>query len=111
MARELDEKDLEILKKLAPELADPLCPGSGHEFYSVLPPVSNHFSRDDADFLDRILRLSPGELRYLVDRILDGGESIGCVLPEHIVLFAEQVAENISSETAQKVIDQYKQCD
>ncbi|MBU4075726.1 MAG: hypothetical protein KKI06_03300 [Euryarchaeota archaeon] len=44
MARKLKTEDIVILKKLAPELADTSCAHSGHEFRSVLPPVSQHFS-------------------------------------------------------------------
>lgn len=107
MARTLSAQDMAILEKLAPELCDPLCPGSGHRFASVLPPVSNHASRDDTDFLRRISRLSPDELAYLAGLILDGGESIGCVRAEHIVLFAELVAEKISGEQAERIISIY----
>jgi len=28
----------------------PSLPGSGHEFFSILPPVSNHFSVSDEIF-------------------------------------------------------------
>ena len=45
MPRELSEKDIAILKKLAPECGDLTCSGSGHMFHSILPPVSNHFCR------------------------------------------------------------------
>ena len=49
MARELDEKDFAILRKLAPEYSGVLCPESGHEFHSILPPVSNHIAEDEED--------------------------------------------------------------
>jgi hypothetical protein len=107
MARILSEKDQMILKKLAPELADPLCPGSGHEFSSILPPVSNHFSISDRDFLERIRRLTREELEYLTGLVMNGTESIGCVRPEHIVLFAEQVADILSVELAEGIIGKY----
>jgi hypothetical protein len=107
MARKLSEKDEEILRKLAPEICDPLCPGSGHEFFSILPPVSNHFSVSDEDFLARIGRLTPGELEYLVRLVLDRSESVSCVRPEHIVLFAEQVAETLSPELGERIIRIY----
>jgi hypothetical protein len=107
MSRTLSKKDQVILKKLAPELAPGICPGSGHEYYSILPPVSNHFSVSDRDFLVRINRLSRNELEYLADLILDGSESIGCVRPEHIVLFADQVADVISVDLAERIIGIY----
>jgi hypothetical protein len=107
MARSLSRRDLEILKKLAPEVNDPLCPGSGHDFFSILPPVSNHFATSDADFLARIERLSEEDLGYLVELILDGAESVGCMHPEHVVLFADQVARRLSLDTADSIISLY----
>ena len=88
MARTLSSRDMEILNKLAPELCDPLCPGSGHEFFSILPPVSNHFAADEKDFARRLRNLSREDLEYLVGLILDGSESIGCISPKHIVELA-----------------------
>jgi hypothetical protein len=107
MARTLSFRDRAILEKLAPELCDPLCPGSGHQFASILPPVSNHAAHDDADFLHRIEQLSPADLTYLTGLIIEGRESISCMRAEHVVLFAEQVAEHISLECAEKIIAIY----
>ena len=72
MPRELDEKDIAILKKLAPECGDLTCSGSGHMFHSILPPVSNHFAEDSNDFIARISRLSNEELTYITDMIKKG---------------------------------------
>jgi hypothetical protein len=107
MARMLSQRDLEILKKLAPEVNDPLCPGSGHDFFSILPPVSNHFATSDADFLDRLERLSGEDLAYLAELILGGAESVGCMHPEHVVLLADQVARRLSMQTADSIIALY----
>lgn len=108
MPRNLSPRDLEILKELAPELNDPLCPGSGHNFSSILPPVSNHFATSDADFLARIERLSGDDLSYLAGLILDGSESVGCIRPEHIVLLADQVSRLISADIAEAIIVLYE---
>lgn len=108
MARTLSSRDMEILMKLAPELCDPLCPGSGHEFFSILPPVSNHVAADEKDFARRLRHLSREDLEYLVGLIMDGSESIGCVTPEHIVKFAEYVADTLSFGDAEQIIDLYK---
>ena len=107
MARTLSTRDLEILRKLAPEVNDPLCPGSGHDFFSILPPVSNHFAVSDADFLARLERLSDEDLEYLTGLILEGAESVGCMHPEHVVLLADQVARKISMETADSIVALY----
>lgn len=108
MARTLSARDIAILKKLAPELDDPLCPVSGHDFFSILPPVANHFAADEQDFIDRVKRLSPDELAYLVGLILTGSESVGCVPPDALILFVEHIADVLSLETAENIITIYQ---
>jgi hypothetical protein len=107
MVRTLSPRDLEILKKHAPEVNDPLYPGSGHDFFSILPPISNHFATSDSDFFARIERLSEEDLRYLVWIILDGAENIECMHPEHVVLLADQVARRLSMNIADSIISRY----
>jgi hypothetical protein len=87
--RTLNEKDNEILRKLAPEASIPT------HYRSILPPVSMHFAADDEDLQDRLKRLStedqvsgrphPGRLRVLAVHLpggcrdvfrLVGGESV-----------------------------------
>ena len=108
MARILSSKDTEILRKLAPELNDPLCPGSGHEFHSILPPLSNHFAESSEDFLKRLQVLSVDEREYLVNLILDGSESLGCIEPEDANALIGFIAENVSKDAARKVLAIYE---
>lgn len=77
MARKLDSIDLQILRKLAPELTNSTCGHAGWEFRSVLPPLSQHFSTSQNDFTERLLKLTDGELKYLVDLIFEGMELYG----------------------------------
>jgi hypothetical protein len=107
MPRILNERDKAILSILAPELGDPCCEESGHEFQSILPPISNHFARDEQDFRDRIARLSTEDLQYLADRILDGGESMGCMPPEDVESLVALIRQKISPEIAKKVQNAY----
>lgn len=107
MPRELTTRDLEIFKVLAPEYESPTCAGSGHAFQSILPPVSNHFATDERDFEVRLRRLNTGDLQYLIDRILDGSESLGCVQEEDIETLITLVGERISHEAAQSVFSYY----
>jgi hypothetical protein len=107
MPRELTEKDIGILKKLAPECGDLNCTGSGHMFHSILPPVSNHFASDGKDFAERIGRLSDDELRYLTGLIYSGDESLGCIPEEDLDSFILLVKERISPEEAKKVLNAY----
>ena len=108
MPRILSGKDVELLHKLAPELNDPVCPGSGHEFHSILPPVSNHFAQDTEDFLRRIRSLSPEEMAYLVGLILDGSESLGCMPPEDVGALLGHVAGTVSQDAARKILALYE---
>jgi hypothetical protein len=114
MARELSEKDIAILKKLAPECGDLTCGGSGHQFHAILPPVSNHFAESAEDFTGRISRLSDEELAYITEKILTGEEGLGCVEPEDAEALVKLVHDRISPEMAKKVIAAYEsggECD
>ena len=108
MPRELDEKDIAILKKLAPECGDLTCSGSGHMFHSILPPVSNHFAEDNNDFIERINRLSDEELTYITDMITKGEESMGCLPVEDVEALVKIVHDRLSPETAKSVISAYE---
>jgi hypothetical protein len=108
MPRELSEKDIAILKKLAPECGDLTCSGSGHMFHSILPPVSNHFAEDSNDFIGRINRLTDEELTYLTDIIQKGEESMGCLPVEDVEAFVHLVHDRLSEEVAKKVISAYE---
>lgn len=50
--RKLDARSLEILRKLAPEISEPV------HYRSILPPVSMHHAADEEDFQERLQRLS-----------------------------------------------------
>jgi len=108
MARMLSDKDAAILKTRAPEGADTTCSGSGFEYQSILPPVSNHYSLADDDFEDRLKRLDIFELRYLTEVILDGSESLGCVQPEHAEILARLLSERVSEDVGRKVMALYE---
>jgi hypothetical protein len=107
MARTLSDKDLSILKKLAPECADTTCSGSGFHYQSILPPVSNHYALDDDDFEERLKRLDLFELRYLAEVILDGSESLCCVQPEHAEILARLLSERVSEDLGRRVMAFY----
>jgi hypothetical protein len=108
MPRELNEKDIAILKKLAPECGDLTCSGSGHMFHSILPPVSNHFAEDSEDFMRRIITLSADELAYILALIDKGEESLGCLPVEDVEAFVHYIHDRVSPEAAQKVISAYE---
>jgi len=108
MARKLTTDDLQILQKLAPELVDTACAHSGHEFRSVLPPVSQHLSQSPADFRGRLLKLSYEELDYLVTLIFEGMESLHCVKKEHVDALVEVVGMRLSKVKATELLELYK---
>jgi hypothetical protein len=109
MPRELSDRDRDILKKLAPECGEEICSGSGHAFLSILPPVANHFATSEADFSERIGRLTDDDLGYLVGLILDGRESLGCVPPDFIEVFLRRVAERLGNKTAVDIVNLYSE--
>ncbi|HWQ19548.1 MAG TPA: hypothetical protein VN455_07190 [Methanotrichaceae archaeon] len=106
--RKLNEKDLEILRKLAPEIEEKLKSGRKLEYRSILPPVSMHFAQDEEDFKDRLERLSPDELAYLAGRILDESECLLCISPEFARIFMDVLAYKVSDDVAEKVKALYK---
>ena len=103
MTRELDERDFAILRKLAPEYEGILCPESGHEFHSVLPPVSNHIAADEADFAERIGRLSSEDWAYLTEQMLRGRESLSCMPEEDVDAVLVHIKESVSEESAERI--------
>ncbi|NYT06298.1 MAG: hypothetical protein GKC04_08055 [Methanomicrobiales archaeon] len=103
MPRDLNDRDIAILQKLAPEWEGLGCPGSGHEFHSILPPLSNHIATDDEDFRRRIGRLSAEDWQYLADNILSGAESLGCMPEEDMEAVAEHIERCVSEDTARQV--------
>lgn len=111
MPRKLDEKDLKILKKLAPECESIICNSSDHEFHSILPPLSNHIVKDGRDFQERISRLSKEELEYIVSHIIDGTESLGCIPPEDIESLIAVIGEKVSRDAAEQVMNIYNLSD
>lgn len=108
MARKLNSLDLQILKKIAPELADNTCGHAGWEFRSVLPPVSQHISTSKGDFRERLLKLSDEELNYLVNLIFEGMESLHCVKKEHVDTLIEVAGEKISRIKAAELLELYR---
>jgi hypothetical protein len=107
MPRELSERDIKILQKLAPECGELTCAASSHQFHSILPPVSNHFSKDDRDFAERIGKLSDEELRYIADLIISGEESLGCLPEEDLDSLLTLITERFSKDETKKVIEAF----
>jgi len=102
MARVLDKRDIDILRTLAPEVGELIDQGWEPEFRSILPPVSNHFARDDLDLAKRLDRLSVEDLQYLSVLIEDGSESLGCLAPEAAEVFFEVMRNRLSREAEEK---------
>lgn len=102
--RKLSEKDIEILKKLAPEIEKK----SKIEYRSILPPVSMHYAVDDEDFEARLERLSAEDLKYMADKILDGSECLLCITPEFARIFVDLLNERMSGDEAKRVKELYE---
>jgi hypothetical protein len=102
--RKLTEKDIQILKKLAPEIEGK----SRIEYRSVLPAVSMHYAEDAEDFQIRLERLDSQDLGYLAGRILDGSECLLCISPEFAGIFIDLLQEKLPGEDAGKIRALYK---
>jgi len=99
--RKLNEKDMEILAKLAPEMKMPT------HYRSILPPVSMHFADDEEDFRSRLEMLSGIDFQYLADRILDESECLLCISPEFARVFLDILEEKVPGAAAKKIRELY----
>ncbi|TGC09137.1 hypothetical protein [Methanolobus halotolerans] len=113
MARELSVKDIEVLKKLAPECSGLECSGSRAPYRSILPPLSNHFAKNAEDFEKRVSSLEEDELLYLLSLIRSGEESLGCVQPHYMQVFLDLIKKRLGTKTAEEIMGIYvagKEC-
>lgn len=102
MSRALSPKDLEILKKLAPEM-DAHCNQAGHQFRSIIPPLSHHLATSSNDFIERLERLEDDDLAYLAELVFEGMEDLTCASPEHVFAFCDLIKRRVSKEQGEKV--------
>ncbi len=108
MARELDDRDREILRKLVPEFDELLSQGIDLEYMNILPPVANHHSKDERDFGEKLNRLSAEDMRYLADLVIEGTESLGCLYPEYADVFFESLKGKLSPDRLDQVKEAYE---
>lgn len=112
MVRTLNERDISLLKKMAPEYSGESCPGSGVGFRSLLPPVANHFSSSAEDFINRINRLSPEDFSYLTELMLSGEESLHCLAPEYYHLLEDKIRAESGETIVRQIGSRYAmECD
>ena len=111
MPRVLDEQDLRILKKLAPECEEMICSGSGVEFRSILPPVANHYAKNEDDFRERLNRLDDRDLVYLIEKMRSGEESVACIPPEMAEILVDIVNRRVGKSEAGEVLNIYMTMD
>jgi len=109
MPRELSQKDMDLLKKVAPECKGLDCAGSGAPYRSILPPLANHFAKTEDDFRERLEKLSKEDLQYLLSLIENGSESLGCVPPLYMQVFIDLVVEELGKDKAGDVFRTYIQ--
>jgi hypothetical protein len=114
MARELSSRDIAVLKKVAPECEGLECAGSKAPYKSILPPLSNHYAKNEEDFRNRVSALDVDDLEYLISLIKTGEESLGCVKPHYMTIFIEMITEKLGDEKAEEVMSVYtmwSECD
>jgi hypothetical protein len=111
MARILDENDIRILRLLAPECEELICSGSGVEFRSILPPVANHYSLNEKDFRERLMRLNDKDLLYLIEKMRSGEESVACIPPELAEVLVDLISTRLGKSEADEVMNIYETMD
>jgi hypothetical protein len=109
MSRELSDRDRQILEKLLPEMEELQELGMDLEYMNILPPVANHHSQDEADFEQRLKRLSVEDMRYLAEQVFQGVESLSCLHPRFAEVFFTVAGQRLSSETADRLRDAYEE--
>ncbi len=103
MGREFSKKDMDIFNKMAPEAGGSNISQMGHPYPFILRPISHKFAESAADFRERLERLTPDDLNYLVDLALQDKEEIRSLDSEDIDSIMELVAEKVSSERVKEL--------
>jgi len=109
MARDLNERDLQVLFKLVPELEALAKKGIEIEYMNILPPVANHHSRSVQEFEQRLKSLPEEDMRYLADLVLDGVENTGCLAPEFAEAFFVLAGKRLGEEVADRLREAYEE--
>jgi hypothetical protein len=91
--KKLNQKDISILKKLAP-CSDSETSGG------ILTTLSSYCITDKDDFLTRLKKLSDEELKYLAERAMDGSECLLCIAPQCAETFLDSIERRLSPLTA-----------
>lgn len=109
MGRELDEKDIDIIKKLVPEIVNFVESGRMKvEYMNILPPVANHYSRNANDFEKRLQKLSSEDVKYLADKIINGSESVNHLPPDYFEILFAYVGRRLTEDVADKLREIYE---
>ncbi len=98
MSREFSPMDKHIFNKLAPEMGGSTMSKMGHNYPFILRPISHRIAQSAEDFRERLERLEPEELDYLVGLAMEGKEEIRSLEEEDVVSFMDLVREKLSPE-------------
>jgi hypothetical protein len=109
MARDLNERDLQILIKLVPEMEVLQKKGIEIEYMNILPPVANHHSRSVQEFEQRLKKLPDEDMRYLADLVLDGTENTGCLRPDFAEAFFVLAGQRLGESVADRLREAYEE--
>jgi hypothetical protein len=92
--KNLNQKDMSILKKLAGPCREPEASGG------LLTSISSYYITDRDDFHSRLEKLPDEDLKYLAERAMDGSECLLCIAPQCAETFLDAVDRRLSPETA-----------
>ena len=103
MARELSDKDMNILYALAPEIKE----RKSIPYRSILPPISKFYSQSPQEFKKRVETLHIEDLEYLIELIFEGKECLRCLELNYVNMLIEVVDEKISDTRASDLKELY----
>lgn len=109
MSRDLNERDMQVLFRLVPEMEALHKKGIVIEYMNILPPVANHHSRSVQEFERRLRTLPDEDMRYLAGLVLDGTENTGCLRPEFAEAFFVLAGQRLGEEIADRLRVAYEE--
>ncbi|AEH60130.1 conserved hypothetical protein [Methanosalsum zhilinae DSM 4017] len=99
MSRDLSQKDMQIMYRLAPEIREK----ESVPYRSILPPVSKFYAASVEDFRKRLGNLSDEELKYITELIFEGQECLRCLEEPYVLAFIDVTGQRLPLEISENL--------
>jgi hypothetical protein len=99
--KKLNQKDISILRKLAP-CSDSEATGG------ILTEISGYCLANKDDFLSRLEKLPDDDLRYFAERAIDGSECLLCIAPQCAETFLDVIDRRLAPSIAGRLREVYE---